>query len=116
MDPSLIIILNFGHRMLASFNIGSKTQSLKRLTEQVSWIIIYLDMSLIYLRARNFSPGENFCQFCQFCHQLSLVKYYSANFLSRVNEYVEHMATFTILVKFIPLNISVFLEYKGSWA
>ena len=44
-----------------------------------------------------FSPGENFRQFC---HVLSLAKFFlSVNFLSRDNDYIEDMATFTALAK-----------------
>ena len=43
-----------------------------------------------------FLPGENFCRFC---HQLSLAKFLSCEFLSRVNDYIEDMVTFTALAK-----------------
>ena len=37
------------------------------------------------------------------------------NFLSRVNDYIEDMATFTALAKIYSTKINI-LQYKGSWA
>ena len=48
--------------------------------------------------------------FCQFRHLLLLAKFYIHELLFCVNDYIEDMATFTALVKFIPVNTS------ASWA
>ena len=58
---------------------------------------------------RKFSPGE---KFRQFRHLLLLAKFFIREFLSRVNDYIEDMATFTALVKIY--SIKYFCNTKVS--
>ena len=75
------------------------------ITHNVLWITILPDTVYAEIFTRR--------KFHQFRHLLSLAKFYHVNFLSCVNDYIEDMATFTTLAKFIPPNISAIQRYLG---
>ena len=62
------------------------------------------------LYSRKFSPGENFRQFC---YLVLLARFCSMNFLSCVNNYIEHMATFTVLAIIYSIEYFCIQKYLG---
>ena len=65
---------------------------------------------LLILYSQKLLPGENFCQLCHFA---LFGKFFSANFLSCVNDCIGDMATLPHWQKFISPNIYPVRMPKG---